>query len=365
MSAHALLAVATLLLSGHPALAIPEGPAAGHAGVDAARGRRTTPAPPRRRPSSSRTRISSCVWQTQAQANQDEWLARSLADPSWIGPPSGNTMRDAAQRDVGLRRGRRSRRAIPSRPGRTGRASTRTRPRSCRSSSTTTAARGSRDACGRRAAGSPATRRSPASSIENGSIQATEPLYWWFAQALVRAGYVVLTFDPRGQGRSDFQTPTRRAGQQHQLRGLLQRAGERDRLLPLDARRTPYPHNVTCAATYPTAVAAFNPFCDRIDPGAARHRRPLARRRRRLGGAGLSRRPLRVPRRGRRQPRRRRPRVGQPRPQRGRAAARARRWDTRSEYGIGGVAFTTPPDPEERQDRLRRRTRPPACRSTS
>ena len=31
---------------------------------------------------------------------------------------------------------------------------------------------------------------------------------WWFSQALVRAGYVVLTFDPRGQGRSDQQTPT-------------------------------------------------------------------------------------------------------------------------------------------------------------
>ena len=47
----------------------------------------------------------------------------------------------------------------------------------------------------------------PAVIIENGSVQAPEPLYWWFARSLVRAGYVVMTFDPRGQGRSDNRTP--------------------------------------------------------------------------------------------------------------------------------------------------------------
>ena len=54
--------------------------------------------------------------------------------------------------------------------------------------------------------------RLPAVVIENGSIQAPEPLYWWMAQALVRAGYVVLTFDPRGQGRSDLMTPSGEQG---------------------------------------------------------------------------------------------------------------------------------------------------------
>ena len=43
----------------------------------------------------------------------------------------------------------------------------------------------------------------PAVIIKNGSVQANEALYWWAAQALVRAGYMVLTFDQRSQGRSD------------------------------------------------------------------------------------------------------------------------------------------------------------------
>ena len=47
----------------------------------------------------------------------------------------------------------------------------------------------------------------PGIVIINGSVQAPETLYWWAAQALVRSGYVVLTFDPRGQGRSDNRTP--------------------------------------------------------------------------------------------------------------------------------------------------------------
>jgi hypothetical protein len=39
--------------------------------------------------------------------------------------------------------------------------------------------------------------------ITNGSVQAPETLYWFAAQVLAKAGYVVLTFDPQGQGRSD------------------------------------------------------------------------------------------------------------------------------------------------------------------
>lgn len=47
----------------------------------------------------------------------------------------------------------------------------------------------------------------PGVVITNGSIQAPETLYWWFAHTLVAAGYVVMTYDPRGQGRSDNETP--------------------------------------------------------------------------------------------------------------------------------------------------------------
>ena len=39
--------------------------------------------------------------------------------------------------------------------------------------------------------------------ITNGSIQASEELYWYAAQTLAKAGYVVVTFDPQMQGLSD------------------------------------------------------------------------------------------------------------------------------------------------------------------
>jgi dienelactone hydrolase len=57
-----------------------------------------------------------------------------------------------------------------------------------------------------------ATGRLPGVVITNGSVQAPETLYWWGAQALVDAGYVVMTFDPRGQGRSDNRTPSGEQG---------------------------------------------------------------------------------------------------------------------------------------------------------
>ena len=45
--------------------------------------------------------------------------------------------------------------------------------------------------------------RRPGIVITNGSVQADEQMYWWAAQALAKAGYVVMTFDPQGQGQSD------------------------------------------------------------------------------------------------------------------------------------------------------------------
>ena len=43
----------------------------------------------------------------------------------------------------------------------------------------------------------------PGVVITNGSVQADEPLYWFAAQALAKDGYLVMTFDPQGQGQSD------------------------------------------------------------------------------------------------------------------------------------------------------------------
>src|SRR5947209_18312724 len=43
----------------------------------------------------------------------------------------------------------------------------------------------------------------PAIVITDGSVQADEAMYWYAAQALAKDGYVVLTWDPQGQGQSD------------------------------------------------------------------------------------------------------------------------------------------------------------------
>ena len=52
-----------------------------------------------------------------------------------------------------------------------------------------------------------ATKRGPAKRplvvITNGSVQAPQQLYWGQAATLARHGYVVVTWDPQGQGRSD------------------------------------------------------------------------------------------------------------------------------------------------------------------
>lgn len=113
--------------------------------------------------------------------------------------------------------------------------------------------------------GSHAGSNLPAVVIENGSVQAPEPLYWWMAQLLVRNGYAVMTFDPRGQGRSDQSTPTGQQGTN--LNSTVFWTGF---VNAIDFFRSsavaPYPHNITCAGTYPTVVAAFNPIIDRIDP---------------------------------------------------------------------------------------------------
>jgi dienelactone hydrolase len=45
--------------------------------------------------------------------------------------------------------------------------------------------------------------RRPGIVITNGSVQADEQMYWYAAQALAKDGYVVMTFDPQGQGQSD------------------------------------------------------------------------------------------------------------------------------------------------------------------
>jgi hypothetical protein len=119
----------------------------------------------------------------------------------------------------------------------------------------------------------PPGRRVPVVLFINGSVQATEPGYWWLAEALVQAGYAVMTFDPRGQSRSDWQSPDGQQGSNANLQVFWEEGVDAIDFLHSTPAR-PYPHNPACATAYPTVTTAFNPVWDRIDPtrvGVAGH----------------------------------------------------------------------------------------------
>lgn len=196
-------------------------------------------------------------WETQALTNFADWLARASADPSWLDPRSGNS---------------------PVTPLCT------TWARNCAGDpfrypgfDTFYENEGEvvpviyYDAgCARISGriwapmGSEPGDNLPTVVVETGSVQAPEPLYWWMAQALVRAGYAVMTFDVRGQGRSDQQTPNGEQGSNANSTvfwdGLVNAI---DFFRSTDINT--YPHNVTCADTYPTETTPHNPFHDRMD----------------------------------------------------------------------------------------------------
>lgn len=110
----------------------------------------------------------------------------------------------------------------------------------------------------------PAGRKLPAVIIENGSVVGVEPLYWWAAQALVRAGYQVFSHDQRGQGRADFAGPNLKLGTN--LDPDVFWLGAVDAIDFLHSTPVqPYPHNISCAGTYPTAVTAYNPLHATLD----------------------------------------------------------------------------------------------------
>jgi hypothetical protein len=283
------------------------------------------------------------VWNAQALANQNEWTARSLDDPSWLSPLSGNSPVTPLSATWGsVAAGDPTRYPVAAGPNGQSFYDDEAEvvpvvfyDEGCaRLSGRVWAPRGWQ----------PGDPRLPGVVIENGSIQATEPLYWWYAQALVRDGYVVMTFDPRGQGRSDMQTPTGEQGSNINSEVFFSgMVNVIDFFRSTEA--TPYPHNVTCAGTYPTTVAAFNPFADRVDPdrlGIAGHS---------LGASGVSA-VQGYPG----------SRFAFPDGSGGNPVDAVVAWDSlglsddgpprvpamgqSSEYGIGGVAFTTPPDPE-------------------
>jgi dienelactone hydrolase len=129
-----------------------------------------------------------------------------------------------------------------------------------------------------------ATKAGPAKRpgivITNGSVQADEQLYWYAAQTLAKAGYVVLTFDPQGQGQSDTlgEAPDTLEGVPAQTDGRPFYDGTEDALnFFFSSPEHPYVPVTSCTTGTSHAAkqrrrvgqgfdAAYNPFWELLDP---------------------------------------------------------------------------------------------------
>ncbi|HEV2812799.1 MAG TPA: hypothetical protein VGW10_06045 [Solirubrobacteraceae bacterium] len=119
----------------------------------------------------------------------------------------------------------------------------------------------------------------PVVVITNGSIQASEQMYWWAAQTLAKAGYVVITSDPQGQGRSDNAGEGQDAdeGVHSQVAGNTFYDGTQDALdFLLSTPAAPFCARSSRSGTSHCAKqerrvaagrnAAFNPYHELVDP---------------------------------------------------------------------------------------------------
>lgn len=195
------------------------------------------------------------VWNTQSTANRLEYSARSAEDPhwssgenacaSWAGPCTGDPFRypgtDPFYDEIG--------------------AVTPVNFYDSEGARLSGRVWAPRDAT--------AGEQLPAVVIINGSVQAPETLYWWAAQQLVRNGYLVLTFDPRGQGRSDSQTPDGQRGSN--INSVVFRRNLIDAIdFFYSTPDAPYPHNLPGSPGYEgdageAVTTPFNPIHDRFD----------------------------------------------------------------------------------------------------
>ena len=120
----------------------------------------------------------------------------------------------------------------------------------------------------------------PGIVITEGSVQADEQLYWYAAQALAKAGYVVLTFDAQGQGQSDTpgEAPDQQEGVPAQSDGRPFFDGTEDAIdFFLSTPQSPYVPLPSCStgtvhlAKQASRVEqgldnAYNPFWSILDP---------------------------------------------------------------------------------------------------
>lgn len=123
-------------------------------------------------------------------------------------------------------------------------------------------------------------RKRPGVVITDGSVQADEQMYWYAAQALAKDGYVVLTFDPQGQGRSDTfgQSPDQEEGFPAQSDGRPFYDGTEDAIdFFLSTPQHPYEPVPSCETGTSHAAkqnervakgldAAYNPYWKLLDP---------------------------------------------------------------------------------------------------
>ncbi|MEA2448346.1 MAG: hypothetical protein QOG63_278 [Thermoleophilaceae bacterium] len=120
----------------------------------------------------------------------------------------------------------------------------------------------------------------PAIVITNGSVQAPEQVYWFAAQTLAKAGYVVLTYDVQGQGQSDDngESPDQNEGSPAQTDGRPFYDGTDDAInFMLSTPASPYVPENSCETNTSHAPkqnrrvkegrnAAFNPFWQLVNP---------------------------------------------------------------------------------------------------
>ena len=136
------------------------------------------------------------------------------------------------------------------------------------------------DDLGPRLGDRPRARRSgPLIVITNGSVQAPEQLYWGQAATLAKHGYVVLTYDPQGQGRSDTfgegvdrstAFPRRRAGRSTTAPRTRSTSRSRPPSSPTTRGRAARPAPTTprsrTGGSRRGCNAAYNPLADLVDP---------------------------------------------------------------------------------------------------
>jgi dienelactone hydrolase len=120
----------------------------------------------------------------------------------------------------------------------------------------------------------------PGIVITDGSVQADEQMYWYLAQTLAKDGYVVLTFDPQGQGQSDTlgQSPDTNEGVPAQTDGRPFYDGTEDALdFLLSTAAHPYEPVASCGTGTSHAAkqnarvkaglnAAYDPLAGLLNP---------------------------------------------------------------------------------------------------